>query len=61
MSTVHIVQSAFEIIGVLLAAYAVYRLSAVKEADKPHKPRTEAHSDKAVVFTGRDCWWIEHE
>jgi hypothetical protein len=58
MSTVHIIQSALEVLGVLLAAYAVYRLSA-EETDKPQKPRTEAHSDKAVVFTGRDIWWIE--
>jgi uncharacterized YccA/Bax inhibitor family protein len=61
MSTVHIIQSAVEVIGVLLAAYAVYRLSAIKETDKPQKPRTEAHSDKAVVFTGKDIWWIERE
>lgn len=61
MTTLHIIRSALEFFGVLLAAYAVYRLSAVKEADKPQKPRTEAHSDKAVVFTGKDIWWIERE
>lgn len=59
MTTVHIIQSALEVVGVLLAAYAVYRLSAVKETDNPQKPRTEAHSDKAVVFNARDFFSID--
>lgn len=61
MTTLHIIRSALEFFGILLAAYAVYWLSVAKETDKPQKPRTDAHSEKAVVFGGRDIFYMDIE
>lgn len=53
MTTLHIIRSALEFFGILLAAYGIYRADDIVALFSKIEP------DKPVVFTGSEIFWIE--